>query len=97
MRSAWNIVGSLVADLPESSKLELAKFAMQKRIEVAATLESAKQSGILHDTEVNHAISQVAALSEIPTSERRSTTINTSITSMDGRIRTTITSKKSLF
>ncbi len=92
-----NLVGSLIADLPENSKSELAKFAIQKQLEIAATIESAKQSGVLHDAEVNHAISQVAALSEIPTSERRSTTINTSITSTDGRIRTTITSKKSLF
>lgn len=90
-------LSTLLDSLSPEQKEEIAKFTVQKQLEIDAQLHLAQQSGLLHQNNVNAAISGVAATAETATQYGVRTSISTTIKSTDDRIVTTITSKNSFF
>ncbi|MFR5391493.1 hypothetical protein [Parasutterella sp.] len=90
-------LATLIDALSPEQKQEIAKFTVQKQLEIDAELRLAQQSGLLHQNEVNAAISGTAAAAEAANQYGVRTNFSQTIKSTDGRIVTTITSKKSFF
>lgn len=90
-------LATLIESLSPEQKKEVAKFAVQKQLEIDAELNFAQQSGLLQQNNVNAAISGVAAAAEVANQYGVRTNFSQTIKSIDGRIVTTITSKKSFF
>ena len=90
-------LNQLMTGLSDSDKKELAKYAIHKQLEIDAEITRAKQSGLLQENDVNSMISKAAAAAAIDTQGKRSTTIDSTIRSTDGRIVTRISSKRTVW
>lgn len=88
-------LSTLMEALSSEQKMELSKFAVQKQIEIDATIRLAQQSGLVHENQINAAISKIAAAGEVDQQTGMKTKFDTTIESPDGKIRTHITSSKS--
>lgn len=93
--SLQQTINQLMASLSNEEKAELAKFATEKQIEIAAETMKSQQAGLVHENKVNAMISKIAAAGDVDSQVGRRTKIETTI--RDEGITTHITSTKSWF